>query len=214
MVFRYPDMFRHFESREMFANVRLDVAHGKQFCRRHHHRRGYGLAQTFVWQAEDRALRHSWVIEYHRLDFGASDIFAASDDHVFFTIGDIDKILFIHVTDITGTQLPVHKRVGRRVRIVPITREDHRAFDLNLAGGTSRDFGAVGTDDTHLDKRWHWLAATGRSLPEVIACVGCGETVGFGHAVCSTRSCLALTTFIDTLRMFWRHCGAAAANAA
>ena len=54
-----------------------------------------------MWHPENCSFVHSRVIVDRTLNFGAVNIFAGTDDHVFDTVFDVNKTIGVETTNVT-----------------------------------------------------------------------------------------------------------------
>ena len=63
------------------------------------------------------------------LNLSAVDVFAATQDHVFRTILDVDETLGVDPPDVTRTQPTIENRLGRCFGPPPVATDQHRSFE-------------------------------------------------------------------------------------
>ena len=106
--------------------------------------------------------------EEHVLDLGRVHVLAAADDHVLLAVHEREESLVVETPEIAGLEPAVRgERVGRRVGPPPVTREDVRAVELDLADLIGPGRPAVLVDDAHLDMQER-LARGGELAPPVV----------------------------------------------
>src|ERR1700737_605443 len=79
------------------------------------------LAPALIRHTDHRALADVRKLGDCCLDLGWINVLAARDVHVLLAIHDLVKAVFVHHRGIAGDEPTVAKRLGRRLRLVPVT---------------------------------------------------------------------------------------------
>ena len=103
------------------------------------------------------------MIEDSEFNFRAIDILAASEDHVFRAIHQVQESLFIKVANVPGVQPAINNRLGGGLWAVQIALNDGRTFDTNFSHLTYRKFLPVFVNDFAVKGGGQVAALDGRS---------------------------------------------------
>src|ERR1700756_2708447 len=79
-----------------------DEIFGDRFTVAQNHDCFYGFAPFVVWNANHCAFADFGKLHHRSLDFGAVDVEAAADDHVFFPIDDVEETELVSIADVAG----------------------------------------------------------------------------------------------------------------
>src|SRR5712691_9668976 len=131
-------------------------AEGMHFLLSYHHVSTQGndrldtFAPNWVRNADHRDFIDRRVLEQDLLYFPWVDIIAATNDHIFLTVEQVEVALCIHHTDIAGMQPSSSQGLSRCIRQVPIPGHDNASSCDNFANFANRHLVIVVIDDAHL----------------------------------------------------------------
>ena len=137
----------------------------------------------------------------------AVNVLTAANQHVFFSVHDVEEALVIKSTEVTGFDPAIDKRLGGVLWFLPIAFHDIWAFSPDLANRAERQILALITHNAQVTHRHRDAAALGVRL------VVLGTDVGEGRRRLSHSPAIAgqgrRKLLLDTRDQF-RCCGRAA----
>ena len=124
------------------------------------HRSQRCLTPLVARNAEYRSLTHSRVLHDDFLDVLREHIDATADDHVFLSVHEVEKSIFINVPQVSGVQPAFDNRLSSQIRLFVIAGHQGGATAHNLPDLSGSGVFALLSNDSHLKER---LGRTDRS---------------------------------------------------
>src|SRR6266404_1044445 len=180
--FREFDAARNFEIGERSSAIRDQLISSKSLPRLENNAGLHDFAPLRIGYSEDRHFAHGWMRVNHGLDFAGINILAASDDHVFQAIENVEVSICVLIANVAGSKETVPEREFSFFRFVPITAHDIRAARDQLARFAGFNFRSCWIDNAHVDSEARSTARR-EFVFSVLMIQQASEKAGFAESV-------------------------------